>query len=167
MSLDRLGQADSIGTRMQPTTQRSITTFSLIVAISILVSGCGVTLSPVKRAPLQISAFNTPLASNPQTILVRFEGTSTNGPMAETVWDNVSGAFVDAKESEQIGFTQDYSKLIPATALGGVPAGVAVGTQPDYTRIVIPFGRIFEGVFQSGLPKPFQIHWHVWTIPPS
>ena len=86
---------------------------------------------------------------------VQFESTLPGIPLTETVWDNASGAFADAIESKQIGFTQDYSKLIPATALGGMSAGVAVGTQPDYTRIVIPFGRIFASVFQTGLQQVF------------
>ena len=30
-----------------------------------------------------------------------------------------------------------------------------MGTHPSYTRIVIPFGRIFQGVFESGLQKAF------------
>lgn len=83
--------------------------------------------------------------------------------MAETVWDNTSGAFADVKESKQIGFTQDYSKLIPAAAAGGVLGGAVGGAVvgatagPDLvdTRIVIPFGRILSEVFQSGLQRAF------------
>jgi hypothetical protein len=76
--------------------------------------------------------------------------------LAETVWDNgSSGPFIDTKESQQIGFTQNYKEMIPAAALGGAAAGGAVASRPEYTRIVIPFGRLFEGVFQSGLQKAF------------
>src|SRR5262249_5409753 len=122
----------------------------LAVAISILTSGCGVTLSPVKRAPLEISAINTSVSPRSEKVLVRFENTLPNGPLAETVWDNGStGPFINAAESQQIGFTQNYREMIPAAAVGGAAAGTALATRPEYTRIVIPFGRLFEGVFQS------------------
>jgi hypothetical protein len=62
------------------------------------------------------------------------------------VWDNASGAFANVEESKQIGFTQDYSKFF--TPWNGV-------LEPSYTRIVIPFGRIFQEVFKSGLQKVF------------
>ena len=144
---------------------RIITRFLLAAAISVFVLGCGTTLSPVKRKPLDISPLATSLAPNHQVILVRFESTLPGKPLCETVWDNASGAFADIEESKQIGFTQDYSKLYPVVAggvVGGAVGGVIGGlvvvpseTQPDYTRIVIPFGRIFQGVFQSGLQKAF------------
>lgn len=136
-------------------TCRWIATVVLFAAISIFVTGCGVTLSPVKRAPLQISSFNTSVAPDSRKVLVRFQNTLPGGPLAETVWDNGAGAFIDAKESQQIGFTQNYSEMIPTATLGGAAAGAAVATRPSYTRIVIPFGRIFEGVFQGGLQKAF------------
>jgi hypothetical protein len=134
---------------------RYVLRVALIAMVAVLMSGCGVTLSPVKRAPLQISPMETSLRPVSQKVLVRFESTLPSQPLAETVWDNVSGPFADAVESKQIGFTQDYSTLIPATVVGGAVAGAVVGTQPEYTRIVIPFGRIFEEVFESGLQKVF------------
>lgn len=137
------------------TARRSVATLLLCTFLSIFISGCGVTLSPVKRAPLNISPAETSLAPDSRKILVRFGNTLPSGPLAETVWDNGKGPFVDAKESQQIGFTQNYSEMVPAAALGGAAAGAAVATQPSYTRIVIPFGRLFEGVFQSGLQKAF------------
>lgn len=134
----------------------------LLVLVTSFISGCGVTLSPVKRKPLEIFPMETSLTSNSQPFLVRFESTLPGKPLSETVWDNVSGAFSDTNESEQIGFTQDYSKLVPVAAggaVGGAIGGLVVGssgmTRPDYTRIVIPFGRIFQEVFQSGLQKAF------------
>jgi hypothetical protein len=134
----------------------------LLAGMSVFISGCGTTLSPVKRKPLEIIPLETSLAPSSQKILVRFESTLPGTPLAETVWDNASGAFADVKESKQIGFTQDYSKLVPVAiggAIGGAVGGLVVGTssatQPDYTRIVIPFGRIFQDVFQSGLEKVF------------
>jgi hypothetical protein len=127
----------------------------LIGGLSIFLAGCGVTLSPVKRKPVQVSPLETTLLPSSQKILFRFENTLPGTPLAETVWDNVAGAFASAEESKQIGFTQDYGKLIPASVAGGPAAGVAVGTQPDYTQIVIPFGRIFQGVFESGLQRVY------------
>jgi hypothetical protein len=134
---------------------RSAATLSLAMAISMFLSGCGVTLSPVKRAPLEISTLNTTLTPRPEKVLVRFENTLPDGPLAETVWDNRPGPFIDAKESQQIGFTQNYKEMLPVAAAAGSAAGAAVATRPEYTRIVIPFGRLFEGVFQSGLQKAF------------
>ncbi len=97
----------------------------------------------------------TTLHPSSQKILFRFEHTLPGTPLTETVWDNVAGAFASAEESKQIGFTQDYAKPIPASIAGGPAAGAAVGTKPDYTRIVIPFGRIFEGVFESGVQRVY------------
>src|SRR5205823_5712881 len=72
---------------------------ALIAVMSVLLSGCGgVTLSPVKRKPLQVSPLETSLRPNPQKVLVRFESTLAGQPLAETVWDNKSGAFADAAE---------------------------------------------------------------------
>ena len=113
---------------------------------------------------LKLELFSVPRAaknSMTSAITEDFPGGKwmTNWPcwssMNRALWDNVSGAFADTRESEQIGFTQDYSKFIPASAAGGTLGGAIVGTQPGYTRIVIPFGRIFEGVFQQGLQKVF------------
>jgi hypothetical protein len=134
---------------------RNVARLLLIAGLSIFMSGCGTTLSPVKRKPVQVSPLETTLPSSSQRILFRFENTLPGTPLTETVWDNVAGPFASAKESKQIGFTQDYGTLIPATVAGGPAAGAYVGTQPDYTRIVIPFGRIFQGVFQSGLEKVY------------
>jgi hypothetical protein len=135
---------------------RSVASLSLSIAISIFTPGCGVTLSPVKRAPLEVSTFRTSVAPRPDKVLVRFENTLPNGPLAETIWDNGNvGPFIDAKESQQIGFTQNYKEMLPAASVGGAAAGAAVATSPGYTRIVIPFGRLFEGVFQSGLQTAF------------
>lgn len=139
---------------MRFTTLQTIGRLSLIAAF-VFSSGCGTTLSPVKRAPVQISGFETSLPLNPEKVLIRFESPLPDTPLAETVWDNVTGAFADLEESKQIGFTQNYSLLVPATAMGGAIGGAVVGTQPEYTRIVIPFGRIFESMFLSGLQKVF------------
>jgi hypothetical protein len=132
-------------------------------ALSIFITGCGVTLSPDKRKPVEISPLMPALPASTQKILVRFENTLPDAPLTETVWDNVNGAFADASESKQIGYTQNYSKLIPAAAIGGAAGGAIggavaasyTGTKSSYTRIVIPFGRIFQETFASGLQKIF------------
>lgn len=149
---------------------RPIVALSVAVAVSIFVSGCGVTLSPVKRAPVQISPIKLSPDSNPQAIVVEFESTLPNEPLADTLWDNIGGTFADTTGSEYIEYVQDYRKLRAAFEgvdddenaywrlapsafgdVGGAAAAIAAGTRPDYTRIVIPFGRIFEGVFRSGV----------------
>src|SRR5688572_26858911 len=148
---------------MPPTLYRSAARLLLIAAFGLFMSGCGATLSPVKRKPVQVSSLETSLPSSGRKILVRFASTLPGKPLAETVWDNVSGAFADAEESRQIGFTQNYSKLVAAAAagaviggpVGGGVGGAVVGKHPSYTRIVIPFGRIFQGVFESGLQNTF------------
>lgn len=136
----------------------NLVTLLCVLALAASITGCGVTLSPVKRKPLQIDPPEMSLAPTTQAVLVRFENTLLGKPLPETVWDNVSGAFWDVEESNQIGFTQNYSKYIPVVAVGGVIGG-AVGAASDpsliETRIVIPFGRIFEGTFRSGLSKAF------------
>lgn len=140
---------------MRSTTLQTIAKLSLLIAAIGVFSGCGITLHPVKRAPVHISDFEASLPHSTEKVLVRFESTLPGIPLAETVWDNVTGAFADLEESKQIGFTQNYSMLVPATAMGGAIGGAVVGTQPEYTRIVIPFGRIFETMFLSGLQKVF------------
>lgn len=155
MSSQILCQSETIERHVPPASYRNIATFLLVIATSVFLSGCGVTLSPVKRAPVHISPLETSLPPITQPVLVRFESTLPARPLAETVWDNVSGAFADDVESKQIGFTQDYSKLIPAAAIGGAVGGAIVGTKANHTRIVIPFGRIFQGVFEPGLQKVF------------
>lgn len=144
---------------------RALVKFGLVALVSILISGCGVTMSPVKRQRLEVFPLETALVPNSQKIFVRFESTLPGKPLSETVWDNVSGAFADIEESQQIGFTQDYTKLAPIVlggaaggaigAIGGAVITVSSETKPDYTRIVIPFGRIFQGVLQPGLQKVF------------
>lgn len=128
--------------------RQSLGGWLLFILIPVFVSGCGVTLSPVKRQPLQVFPAQTSLAPSSQSISVRFASTLPGTPLSETVWDNKSGAFADTKESMQIGYTQDYSKLL-------LPPFEAAPLKPSYTRIFIPFGRLFEDVFQSNLQKAF------------
>jgi hypothetical protein len=130
--------------------------YTAAVLVAITLSGCGgVTMSPIKRAPVQIDGYQSHLQPVQRNLLIKFEEVIPGHQVSETVWDNVSGPFFDIAESNQIGFTQDYGKLMAGTAVGGIPGGMVAGMRPDYTRIVIPFGRIFEEEFKSGLAKAF------------
>jgi len=126
----------------------------LLMVLMGLICGCGITLSPIKRRPLEITPLTTLLAPDQAAILVKYEGPLPGVPLVLTVWDNEPSAFPDSVESKQIGFTQDYSKTEPVGMNPGA-GGYSAAFQPDYTRIVIPFGRLFEGVFQSGLQQAF------------
>jgi hypothetical protein len=117
------------------------------LGLAFFLTGCGVTLSPVKRKSLEISPLQTALVPSPQTFQIVFTRTLPNAPLAETVWDNHVGAFADVKEAKRIGFTQDYTYPLLY--------GTAAMMKPSYTHIFIPFGRIFEGVFTSGMQKTF------------
>lgn len=137
----------------------------LVGALAVSLQACGTTMNPVKRKPLQIDPMEVSVAPGGQPILLRFEEKLAGKPLSETVWDNVSGAFWDVEESNQIGFTQDYSRFIPVVAVGAVGGAIggavagavagAAGPELVETRIVIPFGRIFVGTFQSGVSKAF------------
>jgi hypothetical protein len=113
----------------------------------IFVTGCGVTLNPVKRKQLEISPLRTTLFPRPQVVRVVFASTLPGTPLAETVWDNHVDAFADAEESARIGFTQDYTEPLLQ--------GESAMFKPSYTQLFVPFGRIFEGVFNSGMQKVF------------
>lgn len=126
---------------------RTLAGLLLVATVSVFILGCGITLSPEKEKPLDVFPLKTSLAPNSQVILFRFESTLPGTPLSETVWDNESEPFADVEQSKQIGYTQDYSKPL----LYGIQAAF----KPDYTRIFIPFGRIFQDVFQSGLQKVF------------
>ena len=119
-------------------------TASLLV---IFVTGCGVTLNPVKRKQLEIPPLRTAMVPSPQVVRVVFASTLPGTPLSETVWDNHVGAFADAKESARIGFTQDYTEPLLH--------GESAMFKPSYTHLFVPFGRIFEGVFSSGLKEVF------------
>jgi hypothetical protein len=135
----------------------------LCAVLLVAFSGCGATVDPVKRKPVEIFPFAAQLPPNPEAVLFRFEDTIPGKPLPETVWDNVSGPFWDIQESKQIGFTQNYAKLVPVAAaagvvggaIGGALIGVTAGPSLVDTRIVIPFGRILDEVLRSGLTSTF------------
>jgi hypothetical protein len=138
---------------------------NMIIALGMIMIlvGCGVTLSPNKRKPLEVTPVTVELPRHSQTILVRFRETLPGKPLNETVWDNVSGPIWDVRESKQIGFTQNYANLVALGVVSGVAGGAvgagaagAMAPQVVDTRILIPFGRLFGGVFQSALSKSFS-----------
>ena len=116
----------------------------LFVFLVIAVNGCA-DMGLDYRTPLNVSSLKTSLPPNPKLVLFRFDSTLPGVPLSETVWDNLHGAFADSNESEQIGFSLVYSPLI----------GVADSLIPNHTRIIIPFGRIFQEQFQSSLQTVF------------
>jgi hypothetical protein len=120
-----------------------------------------------RRKDLAIDGYSQPLAlSNTEDLKVIFEEVIPGKPLNETVWDNAHGPFWDVKESKQIGFTQDYSKFVPLAAtagliggaIGGAVAGAAAGPQLVDTRIVIPFGNVFSGTFESAIAANIKQH---------
>ena len=115
-----------------------------------------------RRKDLAIDSYTQQLAlANTEDLKVIFQEVIPGRPLNETVWDNATGAFWDIKESKQIGFTQDYSKFVPVAAtagliggaIGGAVAGATAGPQLVDTRIVIPFGNVFSGTFESAIAK--------------
>jgi hypothetical protein len=132
----KIGEGDDMK-RFPPCSLVKLAAWLLLIP---LLTACGITLSPVKRKPLEIGLFKTQLPSHSQKMLVRFEDTVPSKPLSETVWDNVSGPFWDVEESQQIGYTQNYLKLAVASAAvgatggavaaavgGGVATGAAIG----------------------------------------
>lgn len=131
--------------------------------LTLLLFGCGVTANPEKRKPIEILSLKSNSSEDARKIVVRFEESLPGKPLPETVWDNVTGPFWDVKESRQIGYTQNYAKLISSvaagTVVGGVAGGMVVGAAAGpklvETRIVIPFGRIFSETVQSAVKASF------------
>jgi hypothetical protein len=128
-----------------------------LIFLSISITSC---TSLSRRKPLEITPYSQQLSlTDLEDINIIFEEVIPGKPLNETVWDNAIGPFWDIKESEQIGFTQDYSKFMPVAAsagviggaIGGAVAGVAAGPKLVKTRIVIPFGNIFSKTFESAI----------------
>ena len=124
----------------------------LILLLSFfLLVGCS-----VKRSDLQITPFNTQLGepSNSKKVLVKFEESIPGKPLSETIWKNATPIW-DPGESKQIGYDQDDSDLIAASAVFGIVGAIAVGTQKDDALIMVPFGRLLVEKFQAGLKNAF------------
>lgn len=129
---------------------KNISTAFLVLAVLVMASGCKV----ANRRPLRVAPFNPGLSPSAEKIFVQFEDTLPGTNLNVTVWDNANGAFADAREAKQIGYTQNYNRVVLAEAIAP-GAGVAAGPWLVQTRIVIPFGPIFMGTFQSGLKEAF------------
>ncbi len=118
----------------------------IILSVAGLFSGCAL----AHRMPLAIQDVTKPLPSRAEEIAVYFEESIPAKPLPETIWDNTTGAVWDVEESTQIGFTQTYRGGVVPTPF------VVVGVATIDSRIVIPFGRNFTGVFESALKKSFS-----------
>lgn len=125
--------------------------FCLLILLTVLGSGCKV----ANRRALKVTPLKTTLTASAQKLAVQFDDTLPGTNLNITVWDNAVGPFGDAKEAKQIGYTQNYNKVVAVGVVGGVAAAEAAGPYLVETRIVIPFGPIFMGTFQSGLQQTF------------
>ncbi len=135
---------------------------AFLISLSISISSC--TTVP-RRQPLDTTSYTLQIPlENVDNINIVFEEVLPGKPLNETVWDNKSGPFWDIQESKQIGFTQDYKKFVPVVvsagvlggAIGGAVVGAAAGPTLVDTRIVVPFGNIFSGTFESAIKNNFK-----------
>ena len=138
---------------------RVVLVVNCVILFSISITSC-TTLS--RRKPLDITPYSQQLSlGNLEDINIIFEEVLPGKPLNETVCDNASGPFWDIRESRQIGFTQDYKKFVPVAvsagilggAIGGAVVGAAAGPKLVDTRIVVPFGNIISGTFESAMKK--------------
>jgi hypothetical protein len=141
---------------------RRLIATTCIILFMLTFASC-TTLS--RRKPLDITPYAQELSlASLETINIIFEEVLPGKPLNETVWDNKSGPFWDIQESKQIGFTQDYKKFVPVAvsaglvggAIGGAVAGAAAGPTLVDTRIVVPFGNIFSGTFESAMKNSLK-----------
>jgi hypothetical protein len=153
---------------MKPNRMVLVVTF--LISLSISNSSC--TTLP-RRQPLDTIPYTLQIPSeNVENINIIFEEVLPGKPLNETVWDNKSGPFWDIQESKQIGFTQDYKKFVPVVVSAGILGGAIVGTAVGVaagpklvdTRIVIPFGNIFSGTFESAIKNNFK-HYSICFNP--
>jgi len=123
----------------------------LVLAVVMSASGCKV----ANRRPVKIASLKTALVPGQQRLAVRIEETLPGKDLNVTVWDNVAGPFADAKEAKQIGYTQNYNQVVLASLAGDPALAMAAAPALIESRIVIPYGPIFEQTFQSGLQQAF------------
>jgi hypothetical protein len=136
---------------------RAILCLDLFLTVALL-SSCA-TFDPEKRKPVEIGSYQVATQDEKRRLLFRVDDTLPGKLLSETAWDNVSGAIWDVREAKQIGFDTDYTSAMIGGgaafgAIGGAIAGAAAATAPD-SRIVIPFGAIFEGMLRSGLSSAY------------
>lgn len=118
------------------------------IILACLFSACSIDWD--RRKPLVVQDVTQQLPVYSDIVAVYFEESVPNRPLVETVWDNVSGPLWNVEESNRIGFTQTYSGPAPL-----LPPGF-LGVIVIRTRIVMPFGRTFTGVFESALRRSFS-----------
>lgn len=116
----------------------------LLVCVAILTNGCAEMnslTSPIHRQPVTISPLTNSLSKNYQPIQVFIQGPLPGKPVCETVWNSGSGPYIDLVESKQIGWNQEPNEWVGVASWDSI--------------LYVPFGRIFEGVFESGLTNAF------------
>lgn len=116
----------------------------LLVGLASLTNGCAdlnANMGLVFRQPLTVTPMTNSFPKNLQPIEVSIQGPLPGKPLCETVWTSEAGPFIDTYESKRIGLTQKENEWVGAASW-------------EYT-LFIPFGRIFEGVFKSGLTNAF------------
>jgi hypothetical protein len=127
----------------------------MLICSSVLISSLSGCAWP-RRSDLIIDEIENTNVTYPYNVTVLFSEVIPGKPLKETVWDNVNGPFWDQKESQQIGFTQNYQVnnfLIPPAML---PLMAAAPDITIDTQIIIPFGNIFSSVFESGVKRTFK-----------
>ncbi len=148
---------------------RIILAVTCLIFLSISITSC---TSLSRRKPLEITPYSQQLSlTDLEDINIIFEEVIPGKPLNETVWDNATGPFWDIKESEQIGFTQNYSKFMPVAAvagvvggaIGGAVVGLTGGPELVNTRIVIPFGNIFSKTFESAIKNNIKNYFVCYT----
>ncbi len=124
-----------------------------IVLLAALLASC----AQSGRKPLEPISFSRTLPDLPGgAIVVGFEESVPGKPLAETVWDNVSGPFWDAAESKQIGFTLDYKPQFFFVPPEMVPLYAKAGINLNDTRLIVPFGNILSSTVASAARKNFS-----------
>jgi hypothetical protein len=143
---------------------RVLFVLTCLVLLAVSLSSC---TTWARRKPLEVEPYSRPLSRiDVDHINLVFEEVVPGKPLNETVWDNAIGPFWDVEESNQIGFTQDYTKFLPVAAgagliggvIGGAIAGATAGPKLVNSRIVIPFGNIFSTTVESAISKSTEKH---------
>jgi len=131
----------------------------LLVLLSSLIAGCGISPVYVTAEPRYITSPQTPRLSS--SLIVHFKPVVPGKRFDQTVCDNIQGAIWDPEESKKIGFTQDRGKiysnvipqLLPSMAIeASLPNQIGIGRVASgqsslnwegikvESRIMVPFG---------------------------
>lgn len=127
----------------------------LIIIVTVFTTSCSFS----RRQSLTIGSIDNKMPIYSGRITICFEEVVVGKPFNETVWDNISGPFWDIKESNQIGFTQNYKPQFLLIPVFLVPDTAKTGRNLVNTRIIVPFGRTFTGIFESAVKKSFSDYY--------